>query len=393
MNIKCWIIIFICCYNSITCLGQKNKIEPDSNWNYTYLLDTSDESYANNTFLKGLLIDSSHFYRDLVFTNSTFNNILKFHTSEFDGQVDCSDATFNNKVIFRDLTFNGDVSFDNAVFSNYASFSDLIFGDNVEMTFNRAKLPDTIIFDYNSQIPKIDFSIANFNGESTKHSISLFKSDISKLSLDYIHFKLIWINYANAQLIAEDKETVYEALLANFKFNGQSESYKQLDIEYNDFKWDSRHLRLLGWISSIWWNYGYNKEFIFFWTFGFIIIFTITSFPWLNYLNSKVYHIDNIPFLPPILFSKSSKKWNIKDENIKKRWIKIYKTEPVKPSIRTIKTRFWYSFFYTSSIFFRLTLKVEGMKFQERKGIVYLMLVYLTGIVCLAYLANFVLQH
>jgi len=54
--------------------------------------------------------------------------------------------------------------------------------------------------------------------------------------------------------------------------------------------------------------------------------------------------------------------------------------------------RWWYSFIYTASIFFRLTLKLDNLKYTDKRWTAYVMLVYLIGVVCLAYMANFVLQ-
>ena len=53
--------------------------------------------------------------------------------------------------------------------------------------------------------------------------------------------------------------------------------------------------------------------------------------------------------------------------------------------------RLWYSLMYTSVIFFLLTLKPENLNFK--KGLVaYILVVYSIGLLCLGYMANFVLQ-
>jgi hypothetical protein len=43
---------------------------------------------------------------------------------------------------------------------------------------------------------------------------------------------------------------------------------------------------------------------------------------------------------------------------------------------------------YTANIFFRLTLKLENFKYERRGLAVYVFVVYLLGIVCLAYIAD-----
>ena len=233
------------------------------------------------------------------------------------------------------------------------------------MSFNRTVLPDTLIFDYNPRIPQIDFSEGDFPDGKVCY-ISLFKSDIPKLHLDYIHFKLIWMNYARAPLTTEDKETVYEALLKNFKDNGQTESYKRLDIEYANFKWEQQNLKLLSLISKWWWNYGYSRWLIFAWAFGFVFVFSLVNFFFLDYLTNWVYPMSGIP-----IFSKTTRRSFSWLANLQK---------------------FWYSFVYTSMIFFRLTLKIDQLKFNKVFGVLYILLIYTIGLICLAYMANFVLK-
>jgi len=86
-------------------------------------------------------------------------------------------------------------------------------------------------------------------------------------------------------------------------------------------------------------------------------------------LTRTVYSIENIPDLAPIVtYKKSVNKY------------------------RLYRRRLWYSFTYTATIFFLLSLKVEKIKFKNKRGVLYLMLIYLAGILCLAYMANYIIQ-
>lgn len=66
---------------------------------------------------------------------------------------------------------------------------------------------------------------------------------------------------------------------------------------------------------------------------------------------------------------------------------------PYSPKFRKL----WYSFVYTGTIFFGLTLKIDHFKFDPRPrnviGTFYLLFMYVLGILCLAYMANFVIQQ
>ena len=55
-------------------------------------------------------------------------------------------------------------------------------------------------------------------------------------------------------------------------------------------------------------------------------------------------------------------------------------------------SRLWYSFVYTAVIFFSLSLKISNVNFRNKGGTMYIMFVYTLGLICLAYMANFVLQ-
>lgn len=218
-------------------------------------------------------------------------------------------------------------------------------------------LPDTIRFFSVKCIKEIDLTNNVFSNHISRPILIYFQDcDITKFKIDYIHFKLGFFSGCST----EDKEKSYEILLNNFKTSGQLESYRLLDIEYQDFKYKSHWYSWpLSWINKFWWNYGYTKSMVFFWTAVFLLIFTPITYIKLNYLNHEVYQMKNIPKMYPT--TKKSVKW-------------------------------WYSFIYTSSIFFRLTLKLDDVKFQHRSWTIYILLVYTLGIICLAYMANFVLQ-
>jgi len=57
-------------------------------------------------------------------------------------------------------------------------------------------------------------------------------------------------------------------LLAKLKRDGSTESYKELDLEYQDFYYHkvktNRLYKLAYWLQKKWWNFGYEKELIFF---------------------------------------------------------------------------------------------------------------------------------
>ena len=249
-------------------------------------------------------------------------------------------------------------------FDHALSFSGAKFKDSSKVEFFEAVLPDTIDFTDVKSNQEIDLTNANYyplrakNKDSVIH-IFIENCDIGKLKLDYRYFELSFNRPGyDKRLTDDDKETIYEALLKNFKDRGQLESYQKLDIEYQNFKWKKDGFGWLTWLPAHWWNYGYSKALVFVNAFIFLSVFTFFNFWFFGYLNGKVYKLNYLPIIP-------------------------FK----RPFLRA-----WYVLIYSSIIFFGLTLKTEKIDFNHKSGSLYIMLFYLLGIISLAYMANFVLQ-
>jgi hypothetical protein len=361
--------------------------------------------YSHDTIRNFSIPEFTHFYDNVNFSTAKFLKSTDFELATFSEDADFTDATFSKSTDFSEVTFvkdapfmhatfSNDANFENAIFSAYEDFSEVTFlkdaaffnvtfkknlflgllkiSDSTEFYFRDTRLPDTLDFSNNSKIyNEIDFTTANFT-DSSRYDykadtvkpvlIYLYRTDISKLHLDYVHFKLLFSNPASRwgkhdSISNDEKESMYEALLNSFKAHGQEESIKLCDIEYQTFKWNHSWASFFPCIPYYWNHFGYDKQWVFYWTFWFIVGFTLITCIWIGYLNTQVYKVENIP-----------------------------------PSFRNFGNRLWFSFIYTSTVFFRLTLKIEKINFERKWGTVYLILMYTVGLVCLAYMANFVLQ-
>jgi uncharacterized protein YjbI with pentapeptide repeats len=309
-------------------------------------------------------------------------------TTTFNADVSFLEADFREGVQFYKASFRGRVDFTNTRFSNNAIFRSVDLSSGSRLDFTGAVLPDTLDFSAVNHIPDdIDLTTANFTDPThfdsagrlpyRKHVIYLYKSDISRFHLDYAHFKLLTdstlfvdstLDLRRTGITEDDADGMYEALLNNFKSRGQNESYKLLDIEYQKFKWQYGWASPLAWLPERWWNFGYNKEYIFYWTGVFLLLFTCITFFILDYLNTRVYAMKNVPPLGRPFDRHSA----------------VY--------VRNLGKRLWYAFVYSANIFFRLTLKIEELHYNKFWATLYVMLMYTLGLVCLAYMANFVLQ-
>ena len=310
------------------------------------IIDTCElgKTVFRNSQFHGTVSIMQSILTDPYFLNSTYDSLLIFVHDTL------------SYVDFVDNKFKDDLIFYKCKFTNHLKFSRDDFTAGKGINLSLSTLPDTIVFSSVKMGPVVDFEIANLN-ERTSNPIKIefIDCDLTKFKFDYQHFSLLF------DLISDDdKEGIYEGILNNFKTRGQLESYKNLDIEYRGFKFRQNwYTYPLSWINLAWWNYGYTKSLVFAWTAIFLLLFTPITYKKLDFLTQSVYEMQNIPY-------KSEMKRKI--------------------------DKWWYSFIYTSSIFFRLTLKLENLKFTDKRWTAYVILVYTLGIVCLAYMANFVLQ-
>ena len=308
-----------------------------------------------------------------------FQDTAAFTGAVFGKSVNFSYDTFRGPAYFDDVTFAKNTHFTYVSFSGFAKFTNLRATDSVSIQFDDATLPDTIDFSQNPALQcKVDLTTANFNaqgrsdtasGKYTRpHFIFLFNTDVSKFKLDYFHFRLLVpdstitpsLGLQHQRITNDQKEVMYEALLNNFKQNGQGESYQLLDIEYQTFKWHNSWAPWVPVLLHLWWNFGYDKEYVFLWIIGGLLVFTLICSSCLHTLNAHVYEA-----IPPA---------KIKD-------------------ISRFRKRMWYSFYYTANVFFRLTLDRGCMRFERIGLTIYFFLIYALGTLCLGYLANFILQH
>jgi|GEM_PF-6884474 len=280
----------------------------------------------------GLKVDSAimHDFNAIVFTrfldtmyfvNTEFYTLTKIHKNYFGFPVifnydslnvlDLSANHYKSNVYFTSDHVRDLMSFAQDTFDKTITFNDITFGKNAQLNFSGAVLPDTIDFSGCNRISNIiDLTAASFKNPLRtdtlhddipyrRHYINLYKSDISKFRLDYDHFQL----YFPRGIKPEEKNSVYEALLNNFKTHGQSKSYQLLDTSYKNFRYRDRGQGWRIYIDKWWWNYGYNKELVFVHSLFFLLFFSFITFWILNFLNDEVYGLDDIKYDIPLSMS------------------------------------------------------------------------------------------
>ncbi len=341
------------------------------------------------SFIENRVMGKTHFwetkFRETRFNSNEFKSVVSFDDCIFINTY-FHKVRFGDSLVFRNLTnenvyFNrcsfsktlslkgfiapgGRLNFDSCDFERGLILSELPTG--ISFSFKDIVLPDTLDLSNNSVISNsIDLTNVNFRIGDERCAIFLYKTDIAKIQLDYKYFELKFKMLDGHEMSKNEKEIVYEALLKNFKDHGQVESYELLDIEYRDFK--------SGWFKPLhYWNcYGYHKEWIVYWSLFLIILYTTITFFCFDTLTKQVYTVKHIPPLPTLKQIEAKEKY--------------------RNSL--IRRRYWYSFVYTATIFFVFLLKVDNIRFKKWLGLAYIVIVvYGSGILCLGYIANLLLQ-
>ncbi len=360
----------------------------------------SSKSYDYNLYIisscfeKEVRLFRNHYFRKYAFPSDTFKRKINIEENTFDSSTSIVGSFFVDSAIFHDNTYKIGAQFDSTTFKNFVSFnlshlhgpirfiatkfdgftdfSDIQQDISTKLNFSFCQLPEILDFSYNNFIGnEVDFTTANLLPDRLCY-INLYNTDISKIKIDYSHFRLYFRDrYANDTLSDAKTRIIYENLLKCFIDKGQKEDAEILDVAYHNyllpFKW-------WYWIPKIWYKFGYCKFWIFGWTLLFILLFSFFTYRSIDRLANEVYTIKNIPSLYPL-----------------KRYgrIRIFKIETCN---YFIWRRWWYTLVYTISIFFLFSLHIDDLKFGNKSGVAYVIFVYAIGLICIAYMANFVLQ-
>lgn len=338
---------------------------------------TADFSAAQ--FRSAADFSSAQFNSRVDFFLAMFHSEADFSISHFDSKVDFSEAQFDSTVEFYATKFYSDVDFFMAMFHSKANFREAQFKSKV--SFKYAKLPHSLEFREVTDIAEeIDFTSARPPGENDKCRIALTGTDIDKIKINMRLFELWFpadttfmksIDGVDTTIVPTDDEktSVYESVLRKLKDDGFMDSYRILDIDYREFKY--RNEGGLNWYVAntfhrFWWNYGYAKELIFLWTVGFLLLFSVLNINFYRRLSENVYAI---PFLG---------KWDYDSMRWPKSWI-YYWLQVVT---------------YTSIIFFGLKMDIakfkQGVVRNHPFLFVYLMFIYVLGLICVGFIANII---
>jgi hypothetical protein len=386
-----------------------------------------------------------YFVQDGDFTKISFNGVGTLYCSIFDKDAIFYGTSFNGVSDFSGTTFRRDANFTSCTFHGFLFMSGVGTDSVTVFNFYNAKLPLLIDFSHNQQMHgTVDFTNANFDSlyahsglyKDKHHYINIYNSDIPKLKLDYIHFRLCFYdprkwdntidslvgtlkkhypqqpgNYSpqirdalmNAskyrdyiaevlpksklsdtlvnrfttfylifghfpsRLYADQIDALYSRLQKNFETRGQEDSYNALNTDYQDYRWSRiRYFSILHIFPKYWNSYSRSDYLILLWAPAIFLILTLITFVCYGRIfkkgneNKVVYHLEHMAGTKP----PEEKNWGQK---------------------------FHHAFIFTAVIFFSFSLKTEKIDFRH-PSFLYIVLINCLGLLCLAYLANYILQ-
>lgn len=348
------------------------RFDPDAQFSSTSF--DSEAYFYYTQFDSEAYFSFARFDSEAQFLGVKFESLAQFHVAQFGSVANFHMAQFDSLADFFFTQFDSRVDFSNAHFMEEANFSS-------------TRLPDTLIFRETKITGVIDLSVASLDSASDVVQdrycyIDLRGAPLDKFKLYYDKYRIYWPETID-RTVYEELTQVYEGLLKKFKNEGHLTSYATLDKEYQAFKDlqnpDASEIKkLLNKINFYWNNYGYNKERIWLWTAIFLAISTLINWLVFPYLVKDVYPV---PMIDKALFDN-------KPENRAQFTGSVFLKGKVHLNFRYLI----YAFYYTILIFFGLKLTTERVNFKMHGGIAIIFTEYLIGLICLGYLANFIIS-
>lgn len=332
-------------------LASQNRIDVDS----IIYESTRFESHK-------IKIDSSDIYK-IRFQQNSFNSLeyqLNYDTIISDLIFsDTSALKATNKYLkidIEDCFINSNIYIDPVSQQQTVIFNNCVFSKEIRRIQIKA---DSVRF------INCDFLDGNVTLEvlpsNKKVFFELYRTDVTNIRFTYPEkMELLFIRDTTYEI----RKTVYEKLLSKFSTEGKDISYKNLDIEFR--WWKAKNQSLVSCVGAfanqVWWNFGYSKNRVLFWTLLFLLIFSTFNLSKWEYI-SKTYPIEAISA-------------NITNELIAKRRGRV----------------FILVLLYTSFIFFSLSLDFKNLKIVKLRYTVTFFIEYLIGIACLIFITNAILK-
>lgn len=286
------------------------------NVTYSFFSDTIDYVILSHS-----LLDSLANYKFKQCTNT-----IKFQNCYIKADFISASRFYNSQIIFNTCQFG----------------SESYLGD---------LLVDKVSF---SNCNKIDFPLNIGFGEENKHSeLRIVNTDVSNLRINWTDsVKLVFDSLDNEDLI----NNTYENLLSKYKAEGKNNSYRILEIQ----KLKREQNAFFYFLSDIWWNHGYDKNRVYYWTLFFLVIFCTLNYIWWQRMQAvySLFEIDIAPYSRPTYV------------------------------FRKILS----SFLYSTFLFFAISIKLDKLSLKNARFLMFFLFQYFLGLFTLLFILKAVFK-
>jgi hypothetical protein len=276
-----------------------------------------------------------------------------------------------DELIIKDSSMIGELHLDNVTINKitiYGSDINLLAWREVKMKESPylyfLNYPTLINFD------KLDLSDLKepINLINIAENTNSRKADLSVQPEKYDQYL---INFSEFYFNSNNPEQLYSHLKQLYETRGMSENLQKADIALQKLRaGDNFAGDIISFLKEQWWNFGYDKSLIFRNSFILFILFFIANLIiGLKTLSANVYEIPSL----------------IQAENN----ISVWTT----PKFKYKGKKALYTFFYTCFIFWGINLSKDKLKFERPLYLSYILLQYLIGVFCLAYIAGYILAR
>jgi hypothetical protein len=315
--------------------------------------------FSGDFLCSQITLDSS---AEIHFMKCVFDKSVTFQFSKLDGNIRFHRYelnVFNGRVAFKDCKITGTIDLSNSKIHSYLGFPQCVMSGELTLP---SMLPDTLDlsglrYQFVHSLNLTGFSVT----PGQEKLVNLFNTDLTNIKLDYKYFEL----YFPANITDDEIKGVYESLLEKLKKDGFEASVEKLDIEYKKYKFKKEGKWLNDFIQKEWWNYGYKKELIFRNSIIFYLFFSIIIMLFFRPLLKNVYSIENI------LAAYADNKKGI---------------------IGLVSKRVFLPLAYTFILFFGLKIDVGQMNFRNVLPLLFVIIVYSTGLICSAFMFAYILN-
>lgn len=376
-------------YDDIKKARQNNLFPQPNLWILAFKILTYEYDNEIDRYYSSILLKKA--FPEVYLYNMEFNTIDIAGDSLTNIEInECSGKFLNLTDLNKDcLVYLNNIKVDTLQFAYLENArnirfdivkSNVIILSNIKLdgniSFLGVPLPKILQLDnlsFTNPESRIDLTSFQYS-DSSKCQLILGDFDYTKVKLNYQYFNLFFrTDTLGKEFVSNDrKENIYTYLLEEQKRDGFSIGQEKLDKEFKVFKYN-RNGSLLGKFANLldrwWWDYGYNKKLIVLRSMEIMFFFFMINLLLFSKLIYSGYTIKQFIYADQMLTDKYGRQW------------------------KRIPFKAFYCLLYTGYIFWGLKIDVEKIKLENIVLAIWIIFQYLTGIICIAWIAYYIVSR